>query len=135
MNNLEVEGPKEKNLVIGAGAIGGITATFMSRCGLPVVLVTKYADLAEQISTRGLCVSGAKGEFTRKITAVANIRELQEEFKWVFIATKATDMPQAAEEVLPFLSPSGRVVSLQNGICEDVLGEIVGRERTIGLDA
>ena len=124
--------PKEKILVIGAGAIGGITAAFLTRGGFPVQLVTKYTEPAEQISMRGLQISGARGEFIQKIPAVATLREVDGQFNWIFIATKATDMLQVAKEIYPFLSPSGRVVSLQNGICEDALGEIVGRERTIG---
>jgi 2-dehydropantoate 2-reductase len=41
-------------------------------------------------------------------------------------------MPPAAKQVLPFLKDNSAVVSMQNGICEDLLAEIVGQERTIG---
>jgi len=123
---------EKKALIIGAGAIGGITAAFLSRNGFPVVLVTKHPDLAEQISNEGIHITGVQGEFTQKIPAVASLHDLSEKFSLVLIATKATDMAQAAKDVLPLLTDKSRVVSLQNGICEDKLGEIAGLDRVIG---
>ena len=37
-----------------------------------------------------------------------------------------------AEALLPFLKPESLVVSLQNGISEDALGAVLGRERVAG---
>jgi len=122
----------DKILIIGAGAIGGITAAFIARSGYNVVLVTRYHELAEHLSKQGMHVTGVRGDFTQQIPAVASLQELNEKFNRVFIATKANDMARAAKDVLPFLADQTRVISLQNGICEDDLGEIVGRDRVIG---
>jgi 2-dehydropantoate 2-reductase len=122
-----------KILIIGAGAIGGVTAGILSRAGHHVSLVCKYPDLAKKITTEGLEISGYKGDFYQTLSAEAKMDELKEEFfDFVLIATKATDMAGAAKKVLPLLKEDSLVVSMQNGICEDELAAIVGGKRTIG---
>ncbi len=121
-----------KILVVGAGAIGGIVAGILGKGDLDVHLACKYPELAEKIKTLGLHISGAKGDMKVSLPTVARTDELEGHFDYVLIATKALDMPKIARQVLPLLKENSLVVSLQNGICEDELAEIVGRERTVG---
>jgi 2-dehydropantoate 2-reductase len=67
-----------------------------------------------------------------QIPAVATVQELEGTFDLVLLATKAMDMAGSAREVLPLLNARSKVVSMQNGIMEEDLAEIVGRERTVG---
>ena len=121
-----------KIVVIGAGGVGGITAALLAKAGYNVKVVCKYPELAEKIKTKGLHIFGLCGNFQVKMPAVAAINELEEKKDFVLMATKAYDLPQAAKQILPFLKENSAVVSMQNGICEDILAEIVGQERTIG---
>ena len=119
-------------VVIGAGAIGGITAALLRKGGLDVTLVCKHQEIATLASGRGLHITGVKGDKTVPIHAVAAIEELQGVFQLALIATKAYDMPASARTLLPYLSPDALVVSMQNGICTDALADVVGAERTVG---
>ena len=119
-------------LVVGAGAVGGITAAILAREKYDIWLVTKYPDLAEKISNEGIDVRGFCGDFCMIIPAVAQPAELTGKFDYVFMATKADAIVKAAREILPFIHDKSRVVSMQNGICEEALASIVGRMRTIG---
>jgi len=121
-----------KILIIGTGAIGGVCAAILAKNNYDTTVVCKYPDLAVKIKEQGLKVSGIKGIMQVKMPAVAKINELTDKYDIVLIATKATDMIAAATELRPFLHESSLVVSLQNGICEDALAEIVGIERTVG---
>jgi 2-dehydropantoate 2-reductase len=121
-----------KIVVIGAGGVGGITAALLAKAGYNVEVVCKYPELAEKIKTKGLHIFGLCGNFQVKMPAVAAVNELEEKKDFVLMATKAYDLPQAAKQILPFLKENSAVVSMQNGICEDILAEIVGQERTIG---
>jgi 2-dehydropantoate 2-reductase len=121
-----------KFLVIGAGAIGGITAALLRKSGIDVELVCKYKDYADQISKYGLDIKGTCGEFNIKIPAFASLEEIKEEKDIVLLATKATDMMDDLDQVAKILSDDGRVISMQNGICEDSISEIIGVERVIG---
>ncbi|MDD3921079.1 MAG: 2-dehydropantoate 2-reductase [Eubacteriales bacterium] len=119
-------------VVIGAGAIGGITAALLAKSGADVTLVCKHQDIATLASGRGLHITGVQGEQNIPVHAVAAIEELSGTFSIALIATKAYDMPDAARKLLPFLTPDTMVLSLQNGLCTDALSAVVGPARTVG---
>jgi 2-dehydropantoate 2-reductase len=134
-SNLEEEAMLTKDskiAIIGAGAIGGVTAAFMKQNGHELEIVCKHRDTADKISHQGIHITGVKGEHRVQLKAVADISDLSEPIDLVFIATKATECVKAAKDLLPFLKPDSVVVSLQNGICEHDLSDILGKERIIG---
>ena len=118
--------------VIGAGAIGGITAAYLEQGGWPVTLVTKHENVAETARTEGLHISGVRDEAAVRMDAVASIEELRDTYRLCLIATKAYDMPDSAKRMLPRLADDALVVSMQNGICTDALAAVVGEKRTVG---
>ena len=123
---------KNRIAVIGAGAIGGITAALMAEKGYDVWLVCKHMEIADLANGRGLRVRGYCGEHTVPVHSVAAVEELKDVFDLCLIATKAYDMPECAKAMLPLLREDSLVVSMQNGICTDALASIVGKERTVG---
>lgn len=126
----------EKNnpsiLVVGAGAVGGITAALLKRSGFDVEIVCRNREYAKRISDVGFHISGTCGVFTQKVKAWAFIRDVKEKKDIVLLATKATEMIDAARDLLQVLKPDGCIVSLQNGFCEDDLASVIGKERVIG---
>lgn len=118
--------------VIGAGAIGGVTAAALKTAGRDVTLVCKHKAIADLAGTTGLSIGGIKGLQTVRLDAVENIADLKVPQDLVLLATKATDCVGAATDLLPFLRPESVVVSLQNGICEDDLAAVVGHDRIMG---
>jgi 2-dehydropantoate 2-reductase len=121
-----------KFLVVGAGAVGGITAALLRKNGIDVEIVCKYDDYASLVSERGLKVSGVCGEFSIDIPAFATVSQVKNEKDIILLATKATDMMEAAQSFISILKKDGFVISLQNGFCEDELGRVVGENRIIG---
>ena len=121
-----------KILVVGAGAVGGITAALLKKNGIDVEMVCKYDDYATLISDKGVDISGVAGEFNIKIPACASVSQVKEQKDIVLLATKATDMIEVARSVNPVLKTEGFLISMQNGICEDDLGLLVGKNRVIG---
>jgi 2-dehydropantoate 2-reductase len=119
-------------LVVGAGAIGGITAASLAKAGYPVELVCKYDDYAELASSKGLNVKGINGRYNQTVPSVASIEEIKGKRDIVLLAVKATDLEDVANRILPYLHKSSLVVSMQNGICEFDLQKIVGSERVVG---
>ncbi len=118
--------------VIGAGAIGGVTAAYIAKAGYPVQLVCKNPDRADQIMQEGLHITSIRGDQYVRLTAVAEIEQLSGPLDIVLIVTKAYDMPDAARRVLPLLKEGSLVVSMQNGICVEALAEVVGVRRAVG---
>lgn len=125
-------GQKAKTALIGAGAVGGITAAFMTDAGWNLTLVCKHKLTLDIAAGPGLHLRGSRGEHTIKVPSVLTIGDLTGTLDLVFLATKATDILQAAQDLLPLLHPNSMVVSLQNGICEEALAMVLGQERVIG---
>ncbi|MBW2480245.1 MAG: 2-dehydropantoate 2-reductase [Deltaproteobacteria bacterium] len=118
--------------VIGAGAIGGVTAAFLKKAGWNPLIVCKHQETADLCISPGMRIRGIKGDHTVALQALKDISDMSDRQDLVFLATKANDCLTAAQALLAFLKPESLVVSLQNGLCEDALAEILGRERVIG---
>jgi 2-dehydropantoate 2-reductase len=123
---------KQKVAIIGAGAIGGVSAALLKSAGYDLEVVCKHRNLAETIRSRGLRITGKKGVHQIRLNAVAAISDLSEPLELVFLATKAVDCVPAARDLLPKLAPTASVVSLQNGICEPSLADVLGNTHVIG---
>lgn len=119
-------------VLIGPGAIGGITAAFLAKAGEDITLVCKHQSIVDLASGKGLHITGVLGNQYIPVKAVKTIEELDGLFDFCLIATKAYDMPACAEAMLPHLKEDSLVVSMQNGICTDTLASIVGEKRTVG---
>jgi 2-dehydropantoate 2-reductase len=119
-------------LVVGAGAIGGITAALLKREGYNVEIVCKYDDYASLIRMNGIEVNGVCGHYKVQLTAYASVDEVREKKDVILHATKANDMIEAAKSIQTILKDDGFVVSMQNGICEDDLAGVLGKEKIIG---
>lgn len=121
-----------KIAVVGAGAIGGVTAEFIHQLGWDTEIICKHQETVDKIAAQGLHISGVKGEQRVRLKAVKNISDLSEPKDLVLLATNANDCLSAARQLNAFLKPDSTVVSLQNGICEEALAETLGRERIVG---
>ncbi|MFA5400800.1 MAG: ketopantoate reductase family protein [Dehalococcoidia bacterium] len=122
-----------KILVVGGGAIGGITAALLTRQGLNVIVLDADKEHIKRMNS-GLEISGFR-EMTVPVKAM-----LPGDFVgaqnagWadiVLLAVKGLHTENALKSVLPVISKTAPVVSLQNGINEETISKIVGVERTI----
>ncbi len=122
----------KKILIIGAGAVGGIMAVLLTKKGFAPHVVVKYPELKQKAKNEGFEISGFHGNIQQKVNAFLPSDLLGEKYDIVLIATKANDLHEAAKMSLRHLKEDSLVVSMQNGICEDELASIVGKNRTIG---
>jgi 2-dehydropantoate 2-reductase len=109
-----------------------VIAGGLLRSGCDLTIVTNNDEITNAIKNDGIRVSAPKDEWTVHAQAHTQLQDLQGTFDTVLLAMKATDVEQAVEDLRAYLSPSGYVVTLQNGIVEDRIGEMLGRERVIG---
>ena len=119
----------EKILVVGAGAIGGITGAFIADKGYDVTLFDVDEKHVDKINKDGLLIDGIREKKRIKVKAVKRIKG---KYDVVFIAVKSQYTKDALKRVLPHLNKDGIVVSLQNSINEEVIASKVGIENTIG---
>jgi 2-dehydropantoate 2-reductase len=117
--------------VYGAGAIGGTIGAHLARAGVPILLVDSATDHVAAISENGLTVLDGEGTFTVPVEAVSP-DEMAGSLGLVLLAVKAQHTADAVHALAPRLGPDSAVVSLQNGLCERVISDMLGEERTVG---
>ncbi len=115
----------------GAGAIGGTMGAHLARAGHDVTLVDVVAEHVAAINRDGLRLTGPVAEFTQRLPAFTP-DTVAGTWDTIVLATKAQHTEIAARALLPHLSPTGCVVSAQNGLNELAIARIVGAERTVG---
>jgi 2-dehydropantoate 2-reductase len=118
-------------LVWGAGAIGGTAGAHLVRAGHDVLFVDRAADHVAAMARDGLAITGPVTEFKIPVRA-ATPEQVRGRFETVLLCVKAQDTESAARALLPHLAENGCVVSLQNGLNERVIADVVGKERTVG---
>ena len=121
--------------IIGAGAIGSVVGGLLTRAGRDVTLIDQWPEHVETMKRDGLRLSGTCGEHRIPVTAL-HIHELQlveEPFDAVFVAVKSYDTEWATALGCRYLrQPHGVVVDFQNGINDERVAAVAGRERTLG---
>tara|TARA_Y100001934_G_scaffold57447_1_gene71161 strand:- start:1271 stop:2293 length:1023 start_codon:yes stop_codon:yes gene_type:complete len=118
-------------VIWGSGAIGGSVGAFMARAGENVLFVDRVADHVAAMNETGLRISGPIAEFTTPVRAVTD-DAIEGAFDTVFLCVKGQDTVAAVEALIPHLAEDGCVVSLQNGLNEPVIADLIGVERTVG---
>ena len=121
-----------KIILVGAGSIGGTTATMLKEKGHDVSLIEVNHERAEKIRTEGITLTGALGEHTQTFTVYESPEELTEKYDVCIIATKYFALAPVAEKMLPHVKEDGIFMSMQNGICTKILSDVVGVDKTAG---
>lgn len=123
----------DRILIWGAGAIGGTAGAFLKRAGNDVTFVDLVPEHVAAIRDKsgGLAITGPVAEF--RIAAPAFIpQELTGAWDHIYLCVKGHHTEAAARALLPHLTPDGYVLSLQNGLCESIIADVVGPARVIG---
>ena len=117
--------------VYGAGAIGGITGARLTQADHDVLLVDKAEDHVAAMNAGGLTIESREGAVTIPVRAITP-GALGAGLELVLLAVKSQDTPAALEVLKTRLAADGAIVSLQNGLNEEVIAGVVGAHRTVG---
>jgi len=123
-----------KITIIGAGAIGGVVGAYMARANEEVTFVDVNVDHVRVMKQSGLRIMAQDEDFTVPVRAMT-MEEFQGEndtLDVVFLAVKAQHTELAIKQIYNQLQADSVIVSLQNGLCENIISPVVGRERVIG---
>jgi 2-dehydropantoate 2-reductase len=125
----------KKIVVLGVGAIGALVGGRLALGGQDVTLVcTNWRANVEHLKTHGLTIAGPDGmEETTPVKAlfIDELAQLPGTIDILLIATKSNDTERCLTAAAPFLAADAMVVSLQNGVNEEVIIPIVGEAAVV----
>ena len=123
-----------KIAVVGIGAVGGIVASYIDKEYSPV-MISKNKEIVKSIRENGLKIKNPRQPVCNIQccpSIYSSFSEQKEQFDVIFLCTKATNVNEAAEEAVNYLTEIGFLVSFQNGIVENSLIGFVPEKKLIG---
>jgi 2-dehydropantoate 2-reductase len=125
---------QRKIAVLGAGAIGSSVSADLTKAGHDVSVIDQWPAQVEALRSKGLHIQMKDGDVKVPIRAchLCDLASANLEFEIVFLAVKSNDHRWMAEFVRPYLKRDGVLVGVQNGMNDDSLASIVGRDRVVG---
>ena len=116
--------------IIGAGSLGTIIGSLMSAKGKAVDLFDANQENVDALNRNGATITGFM-EMNAQVKAYTP-DQMKGKYDLVFLLNKQTANADVLKHLLPFLHAESTVCTLQNGIPEEYVAEVAGRERTIG---
>lgn len=101
--------------VLGAGAIGGLWAARLALAGYPVTLLLRDSERVDAFGKSPLRLESA-GAVESPVVAAAAAADPGAEIEWLLVTTKSYATIDALLPLRPRLSPTSRILLLQNGI-------------------
>ncbi len=123
-----------KIAVLGAGAIGSSVSASLTKAGHDVTVIDQWPAQVEALKATGLKIQMPEETLEMPIRALhlCDLASANLEFDIVFLAVKSNDDRWMTEFIKPYLKSDGVLVPTQNGMNDDTVASIVGRERVIG---
>ncbi|WP_221621605.1 ketopantoate reductase family protein [Rhodococcus sp. KBW08] len=116
--------------IVGAGAIGGTLATYLSAAGCSVQLIDTDSAHVDAIQANGLALE-TPSETRRTELPAYTLETAPPTMRNVLLAVKAQATESAMTWIAPRLRSDGYVASMQNGMNEAIIAAHIGADRTI----
>jgi len=116
--------------ITGAGSLGTIIGALMTKNGGDPVLIDINEDHVRTLNDRGATITGEL-DLTVPVRAITPDR-MTGTYDVVLYAVKQYDNDKALEQLMPHIGPGSVVCTLQNGLPEEAVAQMVGRKRTVG---
>ena len=125
---------KRKVAVLGAGAIGSSVGADLTAAGVDVTIIDQWPAQVDAMKAGGLRIQMTDGELQVAVHALhlCELASARLRFDIVLLAVKSNDHRWMTELIRPYLKDDGVLVGVQNGMNDDSIASIVGRERTVG---
>ena len=121
----------ERVAIIGAGSLGTVMAARVSQNGGSCVLIDTNKEHVDALNARGATVTGYLDIKNAPVKAITP-DQMDGIYDIAIILTKQLVNKVVLTNLLKYLDDNSVVCTLQNGVPEESIAAIVGRERTIG---
>ena len=116
--------------IYGAGSLGTVLGAFITKNGGQVDLINRNKAHVALLNEKGAKIIGTV-EMTVPVKAITP-DEMEGKYNVIVLLTKQLHNKEVVTMLKDFLTDDGVIVTLQNGIPEPLIAEIVGPEHTMG---
>lgn len=116
--------------IYGAGSLGTILGAYITKNGGKIELINRNKQHIAALQTKGATITG-KVNFVQAVTAYTP-DQMTGKYDIIFLMTKQQFNREVVSFLKGYLADKGVIVTLQNGLPEPEIGEIVGENRVLG---
>ena len=120
-----------RSAIYGAGSLGTVMGAYLTREGVQIDLINRNHRHVDALTRSGAHISGTV-DMTVPVSALLP-EDMAGRYDIIFLMTKQLNNRETVSFLKNYLADDGVIVTLQNGIPEDSIAEIIGPERTIGV--
>lgn len=119
-----------KNAIYGAGSLGTVLGAYITKNGGDIELINRNISHVNALNQNGAHITGTV-EMTVPVKAITP-DQMSGKYDIILLMTKQLYNKEVVTMLKDFLSEDGVIVTLQNGLPEPGIAEIVGNEHTMG---
>ena len=116
--------------IYGAGSLGTILGAFITRKGGQIDLINHNEKHVAALRRNGAVITGTL-QFMQAVNALTD-KEMTEKYDIIFLMTKQQANREVVSFLKDYLAEDGVIVTMQNGLPEPQIAEIVGEKRVLG---
>ena len=113
--------------VVGVGSLGTIIGALITKNGGQIDMIDSYKPTVDALREKGATVTGAM-EFNGPVSALTP-DEMEGVYDLFILTTKQTALHTVLPQLMPHMDENTLVLTLQNGIPEELVASYVGKER------
>lgn len=116
--------------IYGAGAMGTVLGAFITRAGGQIDLISRNEGHIAALKSHGAHITGTV-DFIQPVQALLP-SEMQGKYDIVFLMTKQSFNGETVDFLRNYLSEEGVIVTMQNGLPEEKIAGLIGKDNTYG---
>ena len=117
--------------IYGAGSLGTVLGAYITKNGGQIDLINRNKAHIAALKEKGAIIKGTV-EMNVPVTAITP-DEMSGKYDVIFLMTKQLFNAEVVTFLKPFMTENGVIVTLQNGIPEPGIAEIIGKDHTMGV--
>ena len=116
--------------IYGAGSLGTVLGAYITKNGGQIDLINRNKAHVEALNTKGATIKGTV-DMNVPVKAITP-DEMEGQYDVILLMTKQLFNTEVVTKLKDHLTDKGVIVTLQNGLPEPGIAEIVGANRTMG---
>lgn len=119
-----------KVAIYGAGSLGTILGAYIQKGGVDVDLITRNQEHVDALNKNGAHIVGTV-DFVQKVSAMRP-DEMKDKYDLIILATKQMENNKTIPKLLNYLKDDGVITTIQNGMPELNIIDLIGEDKVIG---
>ena len=119
-----------KYAIYGAGSLGIVLAAYLANNGEKFDIIDRNPKSVVALNEKGAVVVGTV-QMNPKVNTILDTKVV-EKYDIIFLLTKQIGNIETIKKISNFLTDDGVICTMQNGLPEKDVSEVIGKERTYG---